>query len=292
MLIGKGYKRVNYPISFAMRNIYYLKALQVSLLGVLLVFNSCELVEYSPYQVKLAESEQDLNRQNAEKIAALGLKPTDTLRIALISDTQRFYDETEDFVKSVNNLTEQKGKRIHFVLHGGDISDFGLLEEFQWQHRILKKLKMPYMVVIGNHDCVANGKKVYTNMYGPYEQVYQFARNRFIFLNTNFLEFKNDIIRLDYLEDNLRDTENYDNAFVLAHVSPFDEDFDRRKEEPYARIIRQYQANPIHGHKHKYGLSQPYEDGREYLIIGSVSYRKYVVMTIIGKKVSHEVINY
>src|SRR5687768_3809705 len=119
-----------------MKNDYCLKPLLVSFLGLLLVFNSCELVEYSPYQVKLPDSEQDLNRQNAEKIEALGLKPTDTLRIALISDTQRFYDETEDFVKAINNLTEQKGKRVHFVLHGGDISDFGLLKEFQWQHRI------------------------------------------------------------------------------------------------------------------------------------------------------------
>ena len=275
-----------------MKNDYCLKPLLVSLLGLLLVFNSCELVEYSPYQVKLPDSEQDLNRQNAEKIEALGLKPTDTLRIALISDTQRFYDETEDFVKAINNLTEQKGKRVHFVLHGGDISDFGLLEEFQWQHRIMKKLKMPYLAVIGNHDCVANGKKVYTHMYGPYEQVYQFGRNRFVLLNTNTMEFDTDIVRLDYLEENLRDTENYDNAFVLAHVSPFDEDYDRRKEEPYARLIRQYQANSIHGHKHTHRILQPYDDGLQYLIIGSVSNRKYVLMTVIGKKVTYEVINY
>jgi 3',5'-cyclic-AMP phosphodiesterase len=275
-----------------MKNDYTPKPLLVILLGLLLVINSCELVEYSPYQVKLPDSEQDLNRRNAEKINALNLKPTDTLRIALISDTQRFYDETEDFVKAINNLTEQKGKRVHFVLHGGDISDFGLLEEFHWQHRIMKKLKMPYLAVIGNHDCVANGKKVYTHMYGPYEQVYQFGRNRFVLLNTNTMEFDTDIVRLDFLEENLRDTENYDNAFVLAHVSPFDDDYDRRKEEPYARLIRQYQAHSLHGHKHTHQILQPYDDGLNYLIIGSVSYRKYVLMTVIGKKVSYEVINY
>lgn len=275
-----------------MKNNYYRKALLVAKMGLFLVISSCELVEYSPYQVKLPDSEKDLNRKNAEKIAALDLKPTDTLRIALISDTQRFYDETEDFVKSVNNLTEQKNKQIHFVLHGGDISDFGLLEEYRWQHQILKKLKMPYLVVIGNHDCVANGKKVYTNMYGPYEQVYQFARNRFILLNTNTMEFTEDIVRLDFLENNLRDTENYDNVFVLAHVSPFDEDYDKQKEEPYARLIRQYQAYPLHGHKHTHKISQPYNDGINYMTIGSVSYRKYVVLTIVGKKISHELINY
>ena len=275
-----------------MKNSYYRKPLLVVLLGFLLVLSSCELIEYSPYQVKLGDNEKDLNRKNAEKITALGLKPTDTLRIALISDTQRFYDETEDFVKSVNNLTEQKGKQIHFVLHGGDISDFGLQEEYRWQHQILKKLKMPYLVVLGNHDCVANGDKVYTHMYGPFEQVYQFARNRFIFLNTNTMEFTEDIVRLDFLENNLRDTENYDNAIVLAHVSPFDEDYDDTKEEPYARLIRQYRAYPLHGHKHTHRILQPYNDGINYMIIGSVSNRRYVVLTIVGKKISHELISY
>jgi 3',5'-cyclic-AMP phosphodiesterase len=275
-----------------MKNDYYRKPLLVVVLGLFLVINSCELIEYSPYQVKLDESEKDLNRKNAEKIAALGLKPTDTLRIALISDTQRFYDETEDFVEAINNRTEQKGQRIHFVLHGGDISDFGLQEEYRWQHQILKKLKMPYLVVLGNHDCVANGDKVYAHMYGPFEQVYQFARNRVILLNTNTMEFTGDIVRLDFLEENLRDKENYDNAFVLAHVSPFDEDFDDRKEEPFARLIRQYRPYPLHGHKHTHRVMKPYNDGINYMIIGSVSNRRYVVLTIVGKKVSHEVVDF
>ncbi|GEO06310.1 phosphoesterase [Adhaeribacter aerolatus] len=275
-----------------MKNDYYRKPLLVVLMGLLLVFNSCELVEYSPYQVKLKESEKDLNRKNAEKIAALGLKPTDTLRIALISDTQRFYDETEDFVQAINQRTEQKGHKIHFVLHGGDISDFGLLEEYRWQHQILKKLKMPYLVVLGNHDCVANGDKVYANMYGPFEQVYQFARNRLILLNTNTMEFTEDIVRLDFLENNLRDTENYDNVIVLAHVSPFDEDYDRKKEAPYAQLIRQYRAYPLHGHKHTHRIMQPYNDGINYMIIGSVSNRRYVELTIVGKKITHEVVDF
>lgn len=256
------------------------------------VLMACELIEYSPYQVKLAASETSLNQKSADKITALQLKSTDTLRVALISDTQRFYDETEDAVEAINSRTQQKNQQIHFVLHGGDISDFGLQEEFLWQHHILKKLKMPYLAVLGNHDCVANGKNIYTSMYGPYEQVYQFARNRFIFMNTNTLEFTEDIVRLDFLENNLRDTESYDNAFVLAHVSPFDPDYDKTKEEPFARLIRQYQAYPLHGHKHTHRLLQPYNDGINYLIIGSVSNRKYVVLTIVGKKVSHEIVSF
>jgi len=68
--------------------------LSVVTMGFLLA--SCSLFEYHPYEIRLDESQQDLNRKAIEKI--LSLPRTDTTRFIFIGDTQRFYDETEDFM--------------------------------------------------------------------------------------------------------------------------------------------------------------------------------------------------
>ncbi|HYH14625.1 MAG TPA: metallophosphoesterase family protein, partial [Flavisolibacter sp.] len=118
----------------------------------LLSLMSCkDLFQYSPKEVRLEEEEQNINLKNIPKIEALPKK--DTLKFILIGDTQRFYDETADFVTAANQRND-----ISFVVLAGDISDFGLSKEFKWVHRELKQLKVPYIGVIGNHDMLSNGR--------------------------------------------------------------------------------------------------------------------------------------
>ncbi|WP_026462623.1 metallophosphoesterase family protein [Adhaeribacter aquaticus] len=275
-------------VYFYQRTLGYLLVLVLLFMGV-----SCDPFDYSPNEVLLASDEKNLNQKNIDKITALGITATDTLRIALISDTQRFYDETKKVVNVINDINANKKSRIHFVIHGGDISDFGLLEEYRWQHQILKKLAMPYVVVLGNHDCVANGKKVYRNMYGPYDFSFQVGANRFVFMNTNTMEFESDIPLFDYMENSLKDVNNYKNAFIVSHVAPYDPDYNRAKEEPFASIVRNYKVKySIHGHQHTHSFKQPYNDNQNYLIIGSVEKQSFVLMTIIGEKVTYEVIKF
>lgn len=262
--------------------------------GFFLLVGSCEMIEYSPHQVRPDLAARNLNAKYAEEISKLGLKPGDTVRFALIADTQRFYDETEKFVEDINIRTEQKGKRIHFVMHGGDYTDFGLIEEFQWIHQILKKLKMPYLTVLGNHDCVANGKKIYKSMFGDYDFTVDVARNRFIFVNTNSREFEESIIPLEYMEGQLKDKASYDNAFVVSHIAPFDVDFEESKKFPFAKLLQDYDVRySFHGHNHSFRLDRLYEDPiTRYLTIGSVDKYKYVVVTVVGTKVNYEIISF
>jgi 3',5'-cyclic AMP phosphodiesterase CpdA len=57
-------------------------------------------------------------------------------------DTQGWFDDTKDMVKSINNH-----HTIDFVVHGGDITDFGITKEFEWQRDILNGLQVPYVVI-------------------------------------------------------------------------------------------------------------------------------------------------
>jgi Icc protein len=119
-----------------------LKSIIVLLFFIIL---SCDLLEYSPHQVFDRDSPSNINKENISKLLNTDCK--DSLTFVIIGDSQRSYDEIEQFVKSVNQFNH-----IDFVIIAGDISDFGLLQELEWVHNRLKKLNVPYFTVVGNHD--------------------------------------------------------------------------------------------------------------------------------------------
>ncbi|MFC5269809.1 metallophosphoesterase family protein [Adhaeribacter terreus] len=251
-------------------------------LPLLIGFSACNKFEYSPNEVRLDEEEKDLTRKNLDKIQALGLDKKSTFRFAVISDTQRFYDELEDAVKALNQRND-----LDFVIINGDISDFGEIKEYRWVNDRMQKLKTPYLTVIGNHDCQGNGKKIYQAMYGVYNYTMNIGRNRFVFINTNSLEFDEPVPDLNFFRSALQDTANFDQAFVLAHIAPDDPDFDRNLEKEFTRISGEHKVKvSIHGHRHLYEApAKNYGDGVDYLIVGSVQKRGYEEVTVTGSQV-------
>ncbi|MBK0402432.1 metallophosphoesterase [Adhaeribacter sp. BT258] len=261
---------------------YFRKLAITVCLPLLIGVSACEKFEYSPNEVRLDESEQDLTRKNLEKIQALDLDKRTTFRFAVISDTQRFYDELDDAVDALNNRND-----LDFVIITGDITDFGQTKEYRWINDRMQKLKIPFLTVIGNHDCVGNGKKIYQAMYGPYDYTMNIGRNRFVFINTNSLEFDEPVPDLDFFRKALQDTANFDQAFVLSHIPPFDADFDKSMEEEFNRISNQSKVKvSIHGHQHGYREPRKYYgDAVDYLIVGSVEKRGYEEIAVTGRQI-------
>ena len=95
-----------------------------------LMLSACDIIDYHPYDARL-DGTHDINARNMTRIeqACAGKK---ALKFVLISDTQRWYDETYEAVKSINARTD-----IDFVVHCGDLSDFGVTKEFEQQRDIL-----------------------------------------------------------------------------------------------------------------------------------------------------------
>lgn len=252
-------------------------------LPALLFTSACEKFEYSPNEVRLESEEQDLTRKNLDKIAALNLDKKTTFRFAVISDTQRFYDELDDAVAALKKRTD-----IDFLILTGDITDFGTTKEYRWINERLQQLNVPFLTVIGNHDCVGNGKKLYKAMYGPYDYTMNIGRNRFVFVNTNSLEFSDPVPDLNFYRRALQDTANFDQALVFAHIAPYDVDFDNNLEGEFTRISNEHKVKvSIHGHQHGYVEPKKfYEDKVDYLIVGSVQRRGYEEVTVTGKQVT------
>ncbi len=141
------------------------------------------MIEYHPYDLDI-DGETDVNRRHIEQIEK-ATRGKDEIRFAVISDTQRWYDETEDAVEALNRRGD-----LDFVVHTGDLSDFGLKLEFEKQRDILNGLNVPYVCLLGNHDCLATGLDVYRKIFGTEDFAFTAGNVRFLCLNTNALEFE------------------------------------------------------------------------------------------------------
>ena len=162
-----------------------------------LLVSGCDLIDYHPYDVDI-KGERDINAKNIQKIEAKCLGKS-TIRFIAMGDSQRWYDETVDFVNAVNERDD-----IDFVVHGGDFSDFGLTDEFLWQRDIMNKLKVPYVGLIGNHDCLGTGEDAFRQIFGDTNFSFIAGGVKFVCLNSDAMEYdiRNRSLILTILKDN------------------------------------------------------------------------------------------
>lgn len=258
---------------------YFLK---ISIAASLLALQACDKFEYSPYEVRLHDHERQLNQKSIDRIKEQNISEDATITFALISDTQGYYEDTDAIVNHLNKRND-----VQFVLHNGDITDFGLLKEFRLINEKLGRLNAPLVTVIGNHDAVSNGKQLYKEMYGPYDFSFVAGHSKFIFINTNNWEFNG--INLDWLEEQLADRSNYDQVFVLSHISPTSSAFGEANAQRYRQLMNKYNVSmSIHGHNHSFETYQLEEGGTHYMNVGEAADEEYVLMRVSKTNVSFE----
>lgn len=83
----------------------------------ILLLSGCELIEYHPYDTHI-HGDKEINYTQIEKIEN-SCSSKESIRFILMGDSQRCYDETEDFVDHVNSRND-----IDFVIHGGGCFGF------------------------------------------------------------------------------------------------------------------------------------------------------------------------
>ncbi len=242
----------------------------------LFLLQSC--ISYSPYEVDVDSENQNMNSKNLEVLLNNG-KNGDTATFAFIGDTQRFYDETNQIIQHIN-----QNPAIEFVIISGDLTDFGLNLEFEEMLSVLKRLKSPFLSVIGNHDLLYNGEFVYREMFGEFDYSFYYKDFKFIMANTNSREygFSGNIPRIDWLNEQLQDTSSYKNAIVVGHMAPFQTDFDPNLEMNFANTLSKWDKTllSMNGHNHDYSESQPYDDGITYLNSFSTGKGRYIIVSI------------
>ncbi len=245
-------------------------------IGILLL-SSCDRFEYNPYDTQYLD-DTHINQTNINRIEG-ATTTDDTLRFVFVGDTQRMYDETEAFVKDVNKL-----QNIDFVIHGGDITDFGLSKEYKWMHEILKKLKVPYVTLIGNHDVVGHGKDVFQEVYGDLNFSFTSHKTRFVCLNTNALEFdySTPVPDFDFMLQQVADSADIDQTIVVMHAPPFDEQFNNNVTLMFNYVVEQYKNLRfcLHAHQHSLKETDFFNNGIMYYGCDDISGRNYMIFTV------------
>ncbi|RYY60249.1 MAG: metallophosphoesterase [Chitinophagaceae bacterium] len=243
-----------------------------------LCFSSCKkMFVYHPNEVR--PDETGLNAKNIAKLSSM--PPTSSFNFILIGDTQRFYDELDDFVKMVNDRND-----VAFVILDGDLTDFGLGFEYNLIAERLNRIRIPVIAVLGNHDMLANGTLLFRKMFGPENFTFSYGNSKFIALNTNSREtdFDGTVPDIPWLQQQMNDDAGFTNVFVVSHVAPFSGDFDRKLEPAYQRIIGSHPKArlSLHAHEHMWNLTQPYEDDVDYLQVGYSGERNYALIHVNG----------
>ncbi len=250
---------------------------------VALAVAGCEMLEFSPNDHRVAEKYTNLTQKNLARLAASPLPAGDTLRFVFTGDSQQFYDEAEALVASVN---QQPG--IAFLVVAGDISDFGLAREMQWVDEKLRRLTVPYVTVIGNHDLVGNGRPTYGYIFGAFNYSFVYGDTKFIMVDTNGREynFVGTAPDMGWLRPQLASAEGARRQVVISHVPPSNDDFDPALRAPYVQALRDAPnlVFEMNGHNHSYSISQPFDDGVTYVNSDAFSERHYLVATVWGNR--------
>lgn len=250
----------------------------------------CNLIDVHPYAVKL-KGETDINAKNIEIIES-SCKEKQTIRFVTMGDSQRWYDETKDFVEHLNSRND-----IDFVIHGGDMTDFGVADEFVWQRDIMNGLKVPYVVVLGNHDCLGTGEQTYKKLFGEENFSFIAGRVKFVCLNTNAIEYdySRPIPDFYFMEREMSErSEEFEKSVIVMHARPLAEQFNNNVARVFHRYATEYPNLQFctAAHDHRVTAEDIFKDGVMYYGSDCMKRRSYLLFTIKPEGYDYEVVYY
>jgi len=260
------------------------------LLALPLLAASCGHIEYHPYDTDV-RGERDVHARNIARIEA-ACRGRRIVRLAMISDTQRRYDDTERAVEAINARDD-----VDFVIHGGDLSDFGLKKEFEWQRDLLGRLRVPYVCLLGNHDCQGTGEAVFEKIFGPANFAFTAGDVRFICLNTNAMEYdySHPVPDFGFIEREYASFAPPARRTVFAmHVRPYDFQFNNNVARVFEYSVVNF-PQPLFclfGHEHRWIEEEIFSDGMMYYGCPDIADRTYLLFTITPEGYSYEQVGF
>lgn len=255
------------------------------------VVTGCDGVfDYHPYDARF-DGETGHNASAISRIEAATVDK-DTLHVAFISDSHGWYTETEDMVNDINS----RGV-ADFVVHLGDLTDCATTKEYVWQRGVLSKLGVPYVALLGNHDCLGTGEEVFLRMYGESNFSFIAGRVKFVCLNTNATEY--DYVAanpdFDYMEEQMTaDSARFDRTIVCMHACPYSDQFNNNVAKPFELYVTHFPGIMfcVYGHDHHQAASEIFDDGLMYYGVDCASHRSYMLFTITPDGYEYEVVDF
>ncbi len=249
----------------------------IAVMASLCLMASCDLIDFHPYDVHIT-GDTDINARNVSRIEE-ACKDKQQIKVAAIGDTHRWYDELRYFVDAVNERND-----IDFVIHDGDISEYGYTQEFLWTRDYLNELKVPYVALIGNHDCLGTGRDAFGAVFGATNYAFIAGRVKFVCLNTNALEYdySEPIPDFKFITSHVTDRAGeFDCTVGVMHARPTDDVFNNNVAEVFHQYMLQLPQLMccINGHGHSIHHADLMGDGFIYHQTASIDDRVYLLFT-------------
>ena len=223
------------------------------------------------------------NSHDLKKIQDIEASTNSSFKIAVFSDTHDYYDELKDNIKYINSHKDEYA----FVIVTGDITNIGLLSEFETFKDLMDELDIPYILTIGNHDLLTNGGEIFSQMFGKTTFYFDFKQTRFILYNNNNWESSYPVPDDDWLENALS-TSGQTHNIMFSHVSVLDDArFTEEQMNSFQSMTDSYNVKyQVNGHDHNpdessFGNSQK-------VTVGAASKKVFLELSISDGGVSHD----
>jgi 3',5'-cyclic-AMP phosphodiesterase len=239
-----------------------------------LLLLSCRLFEYSPYVIPRNDG-GDAWLAGALGRIALTDGPRSGFSFAVIADIQSEYDDLGDCVRQVNADTG-----IRFVFVAGDLTQYGLLREFEWVRDGLDRLHAPFLPVLGNHDALANGPEIFRRLFGSLDYSFVYRGTKFVVFNDNAWEFAAEVPDLARLEAELESPDSL-RVIPVAHIPPWGDQIGRAMDSAMTEKFARHRTTLcVYAHTHHYRLQTEANERRPFLVADNIGDRNYAKVTL------------
>lgn len=240
--------------------------------------------KFSTYSANTPD--QDLNEASIKKIQAGEASDPTTFKIAFIADTHDYYTELDKLIDKINT----RGP-FSFVVICGDVTNSGLLEEYDHSRQFFNRLNYPYVVAIGNHDLLANGEIIFKKMFGASNFSFVYQDVHFVFFDNNNWENGGSVPDKAWVEQTLT-AANSPRNILIAHIGPNDpKRFTSEQIQSWVDLVTTFNVSYfMNGHNHN-----PTEGSfgpASLITIGAPTKGSYIEMTIDPGGIQHQRINF
>jgi 3',5'-cyclic-AMP phosphodiesterase len=265
----------------------------VSLIVLSLLLITCrDPFGFSPFESIVSEEFRNTTEKNLTKIHEADTSANQIFKIALLSDAHYHFNDLRDAIDDIN---KNKGEYA-FIIVTGDLTENGLLKEFELFRQIMSQSKIPYVTVIGNHDYLANGRRIYEQMFGATNYTFTFKHVKFVMWDNTIWESEKEA-DWKWLSDALKNQSNerehgeFNHVIPFSHIPPNDKQLAEQRDEFQQLLTERGVTFSVHGHKHTYSL-EDLGDGIHFMTVGSPQHRVYASLTITPDQIISEKINY
>lgn len=250
-----------------------LSSKQIILTSLLCMILSCGRIEYSPWQTNVPSI--SFNDRNLYLISKQ--KQTYPFKVGLLSDP---HGDPEAFREQLEHLNKRDD--LNFNVVTGDLTTYGLKDEFEWILAAMKNSKAPILAIPGNHDGVANGKVIYKKMFGEYSYVFNYANHKFVMWNNNKFEWLSEP-NWPWLASQLDSK-----SILMSHIPPIVDVYDAEEVDFWTNLMKEKNIQiSIHGHLHHASLGIDENNIKHYVISASI-HRQYGIMTVYENSIEIE----